>query len=224
LRAARLQRQDEDNKKRHEQDVHDLSVAQQKEAAAAERSHKDAATAAEYKQAREEKAEAANKKYLEKGWDSLKGDEKFYASGAIQDNINQLTTRLNSIELQEEEKSTDPAVSAAAHKKAAEYRAAIDDLSRKIIPASAPSPASSTVQKAIDSSQQVTQAVTSLKGKSPGEARKTVDALTGFSPDQKTAILQQLSLDRKDDVEYNRELLLGLGSEVIRRITGRYPN
>jgi hypothetical protein len=184
LRTARLQREEEDNKKRTENDQHDLSVARQNEAKADQRAHRDSATAMEYKTAKEKKMDAANIKYRTKGWDSLVGDEKYYASGAVQDDINHQTTLLTSKELQEEEKSMDPAVSAPAYKKAGEYRAKIEELSKKILPPGDGKPTADP---------KVSEAITRLKGKKPEEIAAALDNPL-ISDSQRAAIRQGLGI------------------------------
>jgi hypothetical protein len=75
----------------------------------------------------------------------------------------------------------------------------------------------------VDKDPTVAKALTTLSGSRPDKARDLINTSTVLTPAQKTEALRQLHQKRKDDVEYNRELLKGLGNEVIRQITGRLP-
>ena len=225
LRQIRLQREKQDYDKQHDQDQLKLLEAQTR--------HDNAAAAAETQQGgkaafeltEEKNAKSARVKYNSKGWDGLTDDERYYVQGDLRQQVKTYQDLLNGKELKEEESSTDLAVKQAAYDKAHEYRKQIEEISAHLIPETTPKTSgtgSPAVATAVTSAHKVTLAASSLASKNPDEARKTVDALTGYTPDEKIAILQTLSQQRRDDAEYNRQLLAGLGDAVIRRITGRF--
>jgi hypothetical protein len=184
MRQARLAREEQDYKTKHEKEQSDLLIAQTRHANAATTAAQTATGKAQWEFQQEKDVVSARKTYSAKGWDGLNPNQKVLLQGDIRQNISDTEKLLNSAELKVEENSTDPAVQKAAYQKAHDLRQTIEEESRKLI-------SNATKPQATD--PQVSAAITRLKGSTPEQVEAAL-ANPAITDQQKVAIRQGLNI------------------------------
>ena len=140
LQQRRLAAEKQVNDAQEVQDKHELMVAQTKAEDARRVAEQTTSGLAAFNQKEKVAAESAEKKYQEKGWDALTPDERYYAQGAVRENIATQEKILDSRELKVDENSDDPSVKAAAFKKAHDAQLIIENESQKLLGPVTPPP------------------------------------------------------------------------------------
>jgi hypothetical protein len=184
MRQARLAREEQDFKTKHEKEQSELTQAQTRHANAGTAAEQTATGKAAWEFKQEKDSASARKAYQAKGWEGLTPDQKVLLQGDIRQNISDTEKLLNSAELKVEENSMDPAVQKAAYQKAHDLRQTIEDESAKLI---------SNAGKPKTPDPQVSAAITRLKGSTPEQVEAAL-ANPAITEQQKIDIRKGLGM------------------------------